>query len=1365
MAVGYTFGGVALRFNGSSGSFSSEALTVTLRENSETGRPGNTLHTLTNPSRVNASGLNEFRAPAGVVLRDGFIYHVVVEVSSGSLHWLRANTGAADPGSAPGWSVSGNRYQKQSGRDWARERGPFVMAVRGEVAPRATVTVAPAPATAEEGDDLQFTVRRADVTTGTLRVGAQVRETGDMVAPGDEAPRSVWFADGETEMTVTVPTVNDADDEADSFVTLELLPIDVYLLGNPSSQTVIVEDDDNVPLPPMQSLLVTNLERFENQFGARVHTRQHWAQPFTTGNVPQGYSLQGVALRFFRSRNAISDQFLTVTLRANGTDDGPGELLYTLTNPPSLNRTGTGVNEFTAPAGATLEANTRYHVYVAYESSLRPFDWSLSRTRADAGSLAGWEIPYHRYITVDDGRSWSRQDGALVMSVRGVKAPLPTVAVEQVKSSVEEGESAQFRVMRTMNTRGALMVSFSVSENGDMVASGEEGAMTVDFADGATEATVTVPTVDDSGDEANSVVTLTLTADDAYDLGAQSTAAVTVRDNDEPPTLVSNNDKPLGRSHGHNAIVLASRFKTLAQSFTTGSRAAGYALDGIALRFRELQFQQPGRITVTLRANASNDKPGNELHTLRNPSPVDYDGMNEFTVRSNVFLEPDTRYHVVLAFSDVAGGPQWLKAQDDSVDPGSLEGWEIGTRHESSNEGVSWGGGRSSRLIIAVRGTEAPFPEMSVEPVASEAEEGEDAQFRVTRTANTRGALTVGYSVSESGDMVAASDEGAKTIEFAHGDSEKTVTVPTEDDAVHEANSTVTVTLTADAAWELGTAEGEVTVADNDNAEPTGAPVIDDTTPAIGQTLTVDPSGIVDPDGLTNPGFLLRWIRVASDGNERYVGVGSSYTVPAEDLGATLKVVANFTDDGGMLETVESAVTSAVERLMVSVEPVASTVEEGENAQFRVTRTAVTDDAPTISYRVSETGNKVASDEEGAKTVEFEDDATEVTVTVPTVEDAFFGADSTVTVELAANDAFELGAATAEVTVTDDDGLAPMAETLAGNSAKLDAGPWLITSGSLLAQPFATGDATYGYELSGVVVEMPSPGSDVTVTIRESNAEGEPGSVRYTLIGPPSNVGGNWHEFRAPEDARLGAVTPYHVVVENADSAPKEWRYTETPGTDSGSASGWTIDSSFLQRPVIGRWAPAGDSLYLRLRFRGIETPPPPKVTLHLAPASIAEDGGTSTVTASLDRASEAATTVTVSAAPVNPAVAGDYTLSANRELTIPAGQTESTGTVTITAVDNDVGASDKAVTVSATASNADEVADPDPVTLTIVEDDLPDLSIDDVEVAEGDTGSAPLTFTVTLSSAATRTATVDWATSDGTAEGPGRTTRPRAAT
>ena len=113
-----------------------------------------------------------------------------------------------------------------------------------------------------------------------------------------------------------------------------------------------------------------------------------------------------------------------------------------------------------------------------------------------------------------------------------------------------------------------------------------------------------------------------------------------------------------------------------------------------------------------------------------------------------------------------------------------------------------------------------------------------------------------------------------------------------------------------------------------------------------------------------------------------------------------------------------------------------------------------------------------------------------------------------------------------------------------------------------------------------------------------------------------------------------------------------------------------------------------------------------PTVTLKLSAPRISENGGSTTVTATMNRPSSAKTTVTVSAAAQRPALESDYNLSTNRTLTIAAGATRSTGTVTITAVDNDRDEPDKTVTVSGTATNTQGITNPSAVTLTITDDD-----------------------------------------------------------
>ena len=157
----------------------------------------------------------------------------------------------------------------------------------------------------------------------------------------------------------------------------------------------------------------------------------------------------------------------------------------------------------------------------------------------------------------------------------------------------------------------------------------------------------------------------------------------------------------------------------------------------------------------------------------------------------------------------------------------------------------------------------------------------------------------------------------------------------------------------------------------------------------------------------------------------------------------------------------------------------------------------------------------------------------------------------------------------------------------------------------------------------------------------------------------------------------------------------------------------------------------------------------PPTVTLALTPSTIDESGtgSTAAVTATLNRASSAATTVTVSVAPVasTGAAAGDYALSSPATLTIAAGATTSSGTVTVAAVDDDTDAPNKQATVSGTAVNDQSVQQPVARTLTIADDDAaPDatLALSATSISENG-GVATVTATLSRRSAQATTVTV----------------------
>ncbi len=121
---------------------------------------------------------------------------------------------------------------------------------------------------------------------------------------------------------------------------------------------------------------------------------------------------------------------------------------------------------------------------------------------------------------------------------------------------------------------------------------------------------------------------------------------------------------------------------------------------------------------------------------------------------------------------------------------------------------------------------------------------------------------------------------------------------------------------------------GEVT---NLNNAPTGVPVIRGT-PQVGETLTVDTSGISDPDGMTDAVFEYQWFA----GNVGTLDMAAStYTPVAADIGKTLTVRVIFTDDAGYEETLTSAATAAV-AADVPGAPQSPSVERGGTGELDV---------------------------------------------------------------------------------------------------------------------------------------------------------------------------------------------------------------------------------------------------------------------------------------------------------------------------------------------------------------------------------------------------------------------------------------------
>jgi Calx-beta domain len=155
--------------------------------------------------------------------------------------------------------------------------------------------------------------------------------------------------------------------------------------------------------------------------------------------------------------------------------------------------------------------------------------------------------------------------------------------------------------------------------------------------------------------------------------------------------------------------------------------------------------------------------------------------------------------------------------------------------------------------------------------------------------------------------------------------------------------------------------------------------------------------------------------------------------------------------------------------------------------------------------------------------------------------------------------------------------------------------------------------------------------------------------------------------------------------------------------------------------------------------------------TVTASAATAAENAGPLSFTISLSTASGQEVDVDYTTTDGTAIAGADYTLTSGTAV-IPAGQTSVQ--VDVALLDDTTHESDETLTLDLSSPYNAGIVDPSG-TGTITNDDaLPEVSIGDTSVAEGDLGLTSATFDVTLNHASDAPVTVNWATAEGTAIG-----------
>ena len=251
---------------------------------------------------------------------------------------------------------------------------------------------------------------------------------------------------------------------------------------------------------------------------------------------------------------AANNEYVVFVTASDGTADTADtelKLVVQVTNVDE-GQSGTVSIDDTAPmVGDELTAST---ADVADPDGLPdPFapTWKWYRTPSGGSEavISGATSATYTVVEADRGAaltakaSWTDAGGfanTLASAPTAAVTALPTVTVAAATGgeTVTEGTDAAFTLSRTGATTAALTVTVTVSETGSVLKDASAVPSSVTFAAGAATATLALATNDDDTDDDNGTVTVTLGTDTGYTVGDPGAATVAVSDNDVPVDFV-----------------------------------------------------------------------------------------------------------------------------------------------------------------------------------------------------------------------------------------------------------------------------------------------------------------------------------------------------------------------------------------------------------------------------------------------------------------------------------------------------------------------------------------------------------------------------------------------------------------------------------------------------------------------------------------------------------------------------------------------------------------------------------------------------------------------------------------------------------
>ena len=507
--------------------------------------PDTLLYNLTaKDSSLTLDGPRRFTANAGATLEASTSYFIVAangnttNSTQARYNLYLTDSNAEDSTGLSDWSITDSGRTRNNNWSGTPSNRAFNIQVRGTVTPASTDATLSTLVLQDASDDSVLTL---DPTfdAATLEYGATVgRGVGEITiipTPNDtDADHEVQDGDG--------AALTDADTTQDEFqvsIARGLNAIQVEVTAeDTTTQTYTV----TVTRPRILVSSTGQTSGGSAETGNHNGSQHRHAQKFTTGSNPAGYTLDEVRIHLGTNGNAAAP-VITVN---SGSGNNPGAVLYTMTNPATI--TDSATNTFTAPSGATLEADTSY--FVVMENSNTNDDpnaiYQVGITASDgedSSGLSDWDID-------DTGRTgtpgWSATSGnvAFRIQIRGTvdvdpnAATLPELSFQSINITVDEdGSQAGLAVELSQTSADTVTVDYATSditaEAGDDYT---ETSGTLTFTAGETVMAIIVPILDDAIYEPTERFDVTLSNPTGATLPAFPGARVIIAQDESPPT-------------------------------------------------------------------------------------------------------------------------------------------------------------------------------------------------------------------------------------------------------------------------------------------------------------------------------------------------------------------------------------------------------------------------------------------------------------------------------------------------------------------------------------------------------------------------------------------------------------------------------------------------------------------------------------------------------------------------------------------------------------------------------------------------------------------------------------------------------------